>query len=357
MLVHEPLFLTNTPGALWRPEAGSAFLPEASVLTDYLHPSRRYGIGEETLQIFFEIEPRDVAPGAPATERLFMQILSSDLDFALRDTVPVKIDPVSLAAQDGRVGVYYECDVNQLPPGIYQLSCAPLDGPGVPFLSEFYVVWSLGSLTRHHDEVRGEGMTLLQGDELDAFLAAGQIEREAILERFWSALDPDPETPRNEVHMEFRRRVAYVRTYLGGFGRSGAKDDRGRTYLLLGPPDRIQQQVIPTDQQDLEDAVTRVRDAYTPLRDGAWAKAGNAIPMPTSYESRRDLAARRTGMVLQGAFELWIYNNKGDQIFPNMYSDRTLGLRFLFVDRRGYGHYSLETTNAWELSGPSSWQN
>lgn len=352
MVMGFPVFLAGAPVGFWSPGEHV----DDTVLADHLHPNRRYGIENETLQIYFEIDPRLPAGGGrePLTGRLLMQILAKDLDFAMRDTIPFSLDPMSVVRQGGTAGVFYELDVNRLPPGVYQLSCAPLDGPGVPWVAEFDVFWSATALNRDADELRGEGLTVLMGDELDAFLEAGQAEREAMLADFWAELDPDPETPYNEGRMEFRRRMAYVNIYLGGFGKRGAKDDRGLTYLLLGPPDAVHFQIIPTDQQEMDDAMMRVFDGFAPQRDGSWARSDNAIVMPSTYQSRRELAVRRTGTARDSAFELWTYRNRGNQLFPNLYSERTLGLRFLFTDRQGRGHYRLEVSNAFEQGGAQS---
>ena len=126
-------------------------------------------------------------------------------------------------------------------------------------------------------------------------------------------------------------------------------DDRGQTFLLLGAPDEIQQQVLPANPKDQEDAVTRVYDGYAPVREGAWAKGEDAIRMSSVHQARREIDARRGGVGRDKGFELWIYNDKGQELFPNVYSGRQRGLRFLFVDRLGYGRFILQTTNAWDI--------
>ncbi|MCP5048147.1 MAG: GWxTD domain-containing protein [bacterium] len=63
--------------------------------------------------------------------------------------------------------------------------------------------------------------------------------RESFIRDFWKKRDPNPETEENEAKQEFERRVSYVerwfRERVGG-GR-GWESDRGKIYLLLGPPD------------------------------------------------------------------------------------------------------------------------
>jgi len=62
-------------------------------------------------------------------------------------------------------------------------------------------------------------------------------ERTAFIEAFWKQRDPTPGTPVNEFKDEHYQRVAYANQYFGrDTTRPGAMTDRGRIYILLGPP-------------------------------------------------------------------------------------------------------------------------
>jgi GWxTD domain-containing protein len=331
------------------------------VVFPYLHPNRRYGVEQDHLQLFFEVSPPTAGGGRAAAQAgLFVQILAKDLEFALRDTIVFDERRLATLGAGLTAGVFYELDVNDLPPGAYQLSCAPANAQGHGWVAEFDVIWHIGALNRHGDELQGEGRTVFHGDDLDAFLDAGQAEREVMLEQFWSEQDPEPETPTNENYVEFRRRVAHVRRHLGGFGRSGAIDPRGTIYILLGKPDEIQIEAMPLNTSDLEDATVRVHDKYAPVRPGTQAKGSDplgtqgrdpqargtgGVPMDYSYRVHREIDAKRREVGRNMAFELWKYHHAGDQLFPNLYSNQALGLNFLFVDRTGTGQYVLESTN------------
>lgn len=67
-------------------------------------------------------------------------------------------------------------------------------------------------------------------------------ERDIFIEAFWKHRDPTPGTPRNEFEEEHRRRLDHANKV---YGRStpqpGWKTDRGRIYILLGPPKSIEQ--------------------------------------------------------------------------------------------------------------------
>ncbi len=64
-------------------------------------------------------------------------------------------------------------------------------------------------------------------------------EKDQFIEQFWYRRDPDPRTAANEFKEEFYRRIAYVNEKFGS-GIPGWKTDRGRTYIMFGPPDIIE---------------------------------------------------------------------------------------------------------------------
>ncbi len=63
-------------------------------------------------------------------------------------------------------------------------------------------------------------------------------EKEQFIEQFWVRRDPDPSTAENEFKAEHYRRIAYANEWFTS-GRAGWKTDRGRVYILWGPPDQV----------------------------------------------------------------------------------------------------------------------
>jgi GWxTD domain-containing protein len=63
-------------------------------------------------------------------------------------------------------------------------------------------------------------------------------EREKFIEQFWLRRDPDPRTPNNEFKEEHYRRIAYTNERYAS-GISGWRTDRGRIYIVFGPPTEI----------------------------------------------------------------------------------------------------------------------
>jgi len=64
-------------------------------------------------------------------------------------------------------------------------------------------------------------------------------EREQFIEQFWWRRDPDPRTAANEFKEEHYRRLAYVNEVYS-VGKPGWMTDRGRVYIIHGPPDQIE---------------------------------------------------------------------------------------------------------------------
>ena len=65
-------------------------------------------------------------------------------------------------------------------------------------------------------------------------------ERNKFIEQFWLLRDPTPGTPENEFKEEHYRRIAYANERFAYMDIPGWKTDRGRIYIMYGPPDEIE---------------------------------------------------------------------------------------------------------------------
>jgi GWxTD domain-containing protein len=63
-------------------------------------------------------------------------------------------------------------------------------------------------------------------------------EREQFIEAFWQRRNPDPDSPENTFKEEHYRRIAYANEHYAS-GIPGWKTDRGKIYIMWGPPDEI----------------------------------------------------------------------------------------------------------------------
>ena len=64
-------------------------------------------------------------------------------------------------------------------------------------------------------------------------------EREQFVEQFWERRNPNPGSPENEFREEYYRRIAYANERYAS-GTPGWRTDRGRIYIMYGPPDEIE---------------------------------------------------------------------------------------------------------------------
>ncbi len=78
--------------------------------------------------------------------------------------------------------------------------------------------------------------------EKEVFLALQtDRDRDSYIEAFWRQRDPTPGTPENEYKDEHLKRFAYANKIYGrSTVREGWRTDRGRIYIILGPPVSIE---------------------------------------------------------------------------------------------------------------------
>jgi GWxTD domain-containing protein len=112
-----------------------------------------------------------------------------------------------------------------LPTLLAMVPCLPLPLLGAG-LSEKHKTW-----------LEEEAVYLITSREREVFLKLPNDEdRDRFIGAFWQARDPTPGTTRNEFREEFERRRQKANELFRGYGRPGWKGDRGRIYIMLGPP-------------------------------------------------------------------------------------------------------------------------
>ena len=80
---------------------------------------------------------------------------------------------------------------------------------------------------------------IISPEERSAFLQLEtNEEREQFIEQFWLRRSSNPDLPDNDFKEEHYRRIAYANEHYAS-GIPGWKTDRGRIYIIWGPPDEI----------------------------------------------------------------------------------------------------------------------
>lgn len=77
---------------------------------------------------------------------------------------------------------------------------------------------------------------IITGEERKNFLKLPDSAKDGFIEDFWERRDPDPDTEVNEFKNEYNARVKRSEELFRGEGRPGWMTDRGRIYILFGPP-------------------------------------------------------------------------------------------------------------------------
>jgi GWxTD domain-containing protein len=105
-------------------------------------------------------------------------------------------------------------------------------------------------LDPQNEEFLSEVRYIITPEERKIFLELPDSEKENFKEEFWRRRDPDPETEENEFKLEYFSRIQRANEIFPSEGRPGWLTDRGRIYVLFGPPmDRITNAAFETEEQ------------------------------------------------------------------------------------------------------------
>ncbi len=146
---------------------------------------------------------------------------------------------------------------------------------------------------------------IITAEESKIFRELPESARPRFIEEFWERRDPDPQTIVNEFKEAYFARIEEANRLFRG-ARPGWLQDRGRAYVLFGPPN--ERQTNPMGGRSI--------DAYEDPRE--------------SLESRRVATGEKPT-------EVWVYYN----LFSSL--QRPHAVRLLFVDLHGTGDYTLTT--------------
>ena len=85
-----------------------------------------------------------------------------------------------------------------------------------------------------------DAIYIISDDEKSVFKnLKNDEERESFIDQFWNRRNPDLRSPNNAFKEEHYRRIAYANERFAS-GIPGWKTDRGRIYIMHGPPDQLE---------------------------------------------------------------------------------------------------------------------
>ncbi len=135
---------------------------------------------------------------------------------------------------------------------------------------------------------------IITKQEKKIFLNISDNEREQFKIDFWKKRDPEPETERNIYKEAYLSRIEESNRLFASGGRHGWLSDRGRVYIMLGPPDN--RQVYPMGYSFYEPPVEIWYYGYFPVLFVDKHRIGSYELVPLSNYHMIELT--KAGMVL-----------------------------------------------------------
>jgi GWxTD domain-containing protein len=305
------------------------------------NPHRRYGLLLAELPIYFEVyDLRE----AHREDTLLVRY--SIINRPGREIYGTE-NPIDL--RGNVVGSTALFDITSLPAGSYLLSLSLVGREGEVLARsqrKFDVAWSIYSWGRHEIEALGDLTYIFTHDEMETFKSLSPGDQEGFLRSLWVDIDPSPGTVENEALIEHFRRVKYADQNYASAKNRGALSDRGRLYIKYGPPDDIQSHY--SDFEFVKN--TRdIRGSSEPVPTDPFSRVG--LKTGSSDEGSWDQAVSNAdafseqtgGSTVHGkAYEIWTYDGPGEPVrdLPDRLA-RSAKMRFVLVDERGFGEYSI----------------
>jgi GWxTD domain-containing protein len=320
------------------------------------NPPRLYGLYKDTLTVFLELYLPDSLAQEPTFEfKSFLVDGSGENVSEYTVSLPnpgIEENAARTSADSQHPRTYpvvIKEDLTKLPAGSYSLLFS--FGLGKRTLSRvrggaFSVAWDIRTWETARRSFHAEARFLLGDKEYAVFAAKSAGEQEQMLDALWRSLDPTPETGVNEAYEKFMTRLAYVNDHFSGYGEA-INSDRGQIYLKWGNPNEVVYDVIPANRETLAEAMEVIDNRFHWLN---LSTGGSKLPHAVKKNNISD--TRKIGKVGEGGnvgvpYELWIYDGSGDPILErDRVMNPDIGMRYLFVDREGYGRYRLESSSS-----------
>jgi GWxTD domain-containing protein len=133
-------------------------------------------------------------------------------------------------------------DMKILEEGNYLLTYTIKTGEGESEINKrFSVVWYKKPIYLYDDELAIPPLKyILSQEEWNTLEDLSDQELSIWIKDFWRQRDPDPNTPLNEIMVEFYDRVLQANKKFAGQYNEGWTTDRGKSLILYGEPDHIE---------------------------------------------------------------------------------------------------------------------
>jgi len=137
----------------------------------------------------------------------------------------------------------------KLTEGSVQVEIYPDENPKLKQIFDMNVIWIVKPFSLSDPEEAIIFLETIEGKDAVSNILSGSGTDGENLYNYWHKQDLTPETEFNELMNEFYTRVDYCELNFKSLaGNSGAKSDRGKTYIKFGPPDSIDRDIDNKDK-------------------------------------------------------------------------------------------------------------
>ncbi len=195
------------------------------------------GLNRENHLLFYV----EIYPGKKDVKEAVMITILRDHKYGkmiYRDSVTVPIEyPRSMQLRD--------IVIDDFRPGDYELEIELRSNRKKKFDSKhkaFNIQMTPEMFIKHDYDVVLKQLSFIANDgEIDEMKKIEDLKlRIQAFKEFWELRDPTPGTSDNEYKTEFYRRVRHATSRYSYLRRDGWKTDRGRTYIMYGEPDQLE---------------------------------------------------------------------------------------------------------------------
>lgn len=228
-------------------DGNAAFGHPFQLLLSATAPDEMFGLDYRVLSLDREGSPIEIAISGTARKVGGRGTIPGEVEIAESGRIEI-----GTREESGRESLTALIDVKggKLRPGPYMLILSLGNESGTRSdTTLFRVSWvdrplSLGDPTYAIRALR----PIATDEEISALLRGDDAERAERLMEYWSHTDPTPATDYNERMVAYYRRVDYAYFNFATFGTTdGSKSDRGKIYVLYGPPTNVERRLDPED--------------------------------------------------------------------------------------------------------------
>ncbi|MCX6143007.1 MAG: GWxTD domain-containing protein [Ignavibacteriales bacterium] len=243
MLVQSPA--TATAPSVFVPtnrDASSLLGEGGGVVTEILRP-----VGMDTLVVHWKLH--GMLDGSGARTQHFADSTYSSLNGLLsvmpqQEGISYDLKP----AGESWKTIFIPLPLQKLEPGVFTLEidyrCGLMKKQQQ---NQFHVSWPARPFSLLDQDLAVDALRhIAKESEIDVLLSGGATRRAEAFSRFWRERSKDTTTAYNEVMAEFYYRVDdALRRFSTARENDGYKTDRGRIYILYGPPQKSERSLQP----------------------------------------------------------------------------------------------------------------